>query len=178
VRQAAIYGIMAEFGTGEELVHAAHAAYSEGFRQMDAYSPQPVHGLAEVLHAEKTGVPLVVLIGGLLGAAGGYGLCYFMTALAYVHNVGGRPIHSWPSYIPITFETGVLCASLSAVVGMIAMNGLPRPYHPVFNARRFDLASYDRFFLCIESQDPKFDVERTRDFLLSQDPYDVTVVYD
>lgn len=178
MRHAEVYGVLAEFGTGEELVHAAQAAYAEGFRQMDAYSPQPVHGLAEVLHADKTRVPLVVLIGGLFGAAGGYGLCYFMTALAYVHNVGGRPIHSWPSYIPITFETAVLCASLSAVIGMIAMNGLPRPYHPVFNARRFGLATYDRFFLCIEAKDPKFEVERTQGFLASLDAYDVTVVYD
>jgi hypothetical protein len=171
-----VYGVMVEFGTPDELLHAAHAAYAEGYREMDAYSPFPVHGLSDAIGYEWTRVPLVVLIGGLLGAAGGYLLCYFMTAVAYVHNVGGRPVHSWPSYIPITFETAVLMASASAVVGMIAMNGLPRPYHPVFNAPRFELASRDRFFLCIEATDPKFDRDATMAFLETLDPYEVTVV--
>ena len=173
-----VYGIMAEFGTPDELLHAANAAYSEGYRNMDAYSPLPMHGLADAIGFHKTRVPLVVLVGGLLGAAGGYALCYFMTAIAYVHNVGGRPIHSWPSYIPITFETGVLAASLSAVIGMIAMNGLPRPYHPVFSAPRFGLASHDRFFLCIEATDLKFDMGTTRRFLESLNPYEITELYD
>ena len=176
MKPAGVYGVMAEFGTADELLHAAHAAYAEGYRSMDAYSPFPVHGLSEAIGYHKTLVPLIVLLGGLAGAAGGYLLCYFMTAIAYVHNVGGRPIHSWPSYIPITFETAVLMASLSAVVGMIAMNGLPRPYHPVFNAPRFGLASRNRFFLCIEAADPKFEQEATMRFLETLDPYEVTVV--
>jgi hypothetical protein len=176
MKPSGVYGVMAEFGTPDELLHAAHAAYAEGYRQMDAYSPLPVHGLSEAIGYHKTLVPLVVLLGGLAGAAGGYLLCYFMTAIAYVHNVGGRPIHSWPSYIPITFETAVLMASLSAVVGMIAMNGLPRPYHPVFNVPRFELASRDRFFLCIEATDPRFETDATMGFLETLDPYEVTVV--
>ena len=176
MKPAGVYGVMAEFGTAAELLHAAEAAYAEGYREMDAYSPLPVHGLSEAIGYHKTRVPLVVLLGGLAGAAGGYALCYFMTAIAYVHNVGGRPIHSWPSYVPITFETAVLMASLSAVVGMIAMNGLPRPYHPVFNAPRFGLATRDRFFLCIEAADPKFETEATMRFLDTLDPYEVTVV--
>jgi hypothetical protein len=170
--------MMAEFATPDELLRAAQAAYDEGYRKMDGYAPLPIHGLAEALGFRKTRLPLLVLGGGVLGAAGGYVLCYFMTAIAYLHNVGGRPVHSWPSYIPVTFETGVLMASLSAVVGMIAMNGLPRPYHPVFNAPGFERASIDRFFLCIEAEDPKFDRDRTRAFLDNLDPIETTVVYD
>jgi hypothetical protein len=170
--------MMAEFATPDELLRAAQAAYDGGYRKMDAYAPLPIHGLAEALGFRKTRLPLLVLGGGVLGAAGGYVLCYFMTAIAYLHNVGGRPVHSWPSYIPVTFETGVLMASLSAVVGMIAMNGLPRPYHPVFNAPGFERASIDRFFLCIEAEDPKFDRDRTRAFLDNLDPIETTVVYD
>ena len=134
---------------------------------MDAYSPLPVHGLAEAIGFEKTRVPLVVLIGGMSGCIFGYALCYYMSAVAYVHNVAGRPPYSWPAYIPITFECTVLFAAISAVVGLIVLNKLPTPYHPVFNVDRFARASKDRFFLCIEAKDPKYDIEGTRAFLAS-----------
>ena len=171
-----LYGLMAQFATPDEIVHAGEKAYAEGYRCMDAYSPMPVHGLDEAIGFPNNRVALVVLIGALIGAAGGYGLCYFMAAIPYVHNIGGRPIHSWPAFVPITFETTVLFASLFAVVGMILMNGLPRPYHPVFNAPNFERASHDRFFLCIEARDPKFDVEETRSFLQGLKPVEVTEV--
>ena len=172
-----LYGLMAEFATPEQLVHAAERAYEVGYRRMDAYSPIPVHGLAEAVGFNRTRVPLVVLIGGLAGATFGYSLQYFMAALSYVHNIGGRPIHSWPAFVPITFETTVLFASLFGVIGMVAMNGLPRPYHPVFNAPRFDLASQDRYFLCIEARDQRFELDVTRDFLYGLDPYEVVEVH-
>jgi hypothetical protein len=171
-----VYGLMAEFRTSDELLLAAERAHQEGYRRMDAYSPMPIHGLAEAIGVRFTAVPLVVLIGGLTGAATGFGLCHYMSQIAYAHNIGGRPLFSWPSYIPVTFETAVLFASFSAVIGMLAMNGLPRPYHPVFNVSRFDRASHDRFFLCIEAADEKFHPERTREFLESLNPYEVTVV--
>jgi hypothetical protein len=173
-----LYGLMAEFATPDEIVRASKQAYAAGYRRMDAYSPMPVHGLDEAIGFRNNRVSLVVLIGALIGAATGYGLCWFMVAIPYVHNVGGRPIHSWPAFIPITFETTVLFASLFAVVGMIFMNGLPRPYHPVFNAPNFDRATHDRFFLCIETTDPKFDVDETRSFLEGLQPLEVTVVDD
>jgi hypothetical protein len=171
-----LYGLLAEFATPDDIVHASEKAYSAGYRRIDAFSPMPVHGLDEAIGFPKNRVALVVLIGALIGAATGYGLCYYMAAIPYVHNVGGRPIHSWPAFIPITFETTVLFASLFAVVGMIVMNGLPRPYHPVFNAPRFDRASHDRFFLCIEASDPKFQVEETRAFLERLTPLEVSDV--
>jgi hypothetical protein len=171
-----IYGLMAEFATPGEIVEAGRRAYDAGYRRMDAYSPMPVHGLDEAIGFRNNRVPLVVLIGALIGAAGGYGLCYYMVALPYVHNIGGRPIYSWPTFIPITFETTVLLASLFAVVGMIFMNGLPRPYHPVFNAQHFERASHDRFFLCIEARDSRFQIDETRAFLEGLAPLEVSEV--
>ena len=173
-----LYGVMAEFATPDDLLRAAEHAYREGYRQMDGYSPMPVHGLAEAMGVRRTRVPLVVLIGGLCGAAFGYGLQYFMAALSYVHNVGGRPVHSWPAFVPVTFETTVLFASLSAVIGMIVMNGLPKPYHPVFNNPRFAAASSDRFFLCLEARDERFDRNRTFEFVQTLGALEVTEVYD
>jgi hypothetical protein len=173
-----LYGLMAEFATPAEILQAGEKAYSAGYRRMDAYSPMPVHGLAEAIGFDSNRVPRVVLIGALIGAAAGYGLCWFMAAIPYVHNTGGRPIHSWPAFIPITFETTVLFASLFAVVGMIVMNGLPQPYHPVFNAPGFERATHDKFFLCIEAVDPKFVLEETRTFLQKLEPLGVTEVDD
>lgn len=173
-----LYGLMAEFVSPEEVLHAAEAAHAAGYRHMDAYSPSPVHGLSEAIGYRHTKVPLVVLIGGLTGACFGFGLCYYMTVLAYAHNTGGKPLNSWPAYIPITFECTVLFAAFSAVIGMLTMNGLPRPYHPVFNAPRFSQVNVDRFFLCIEARDPKFDLQATRQFLLNQHAYEVTEVDD
>jgi Protein of unknown function (DUF3341) len=160
-----IHGAMAEFDTPEELLEAAERAYAQGYRQMDAYAPMPVEGLAEAIGFRKNYVALAVLIGGICGVLGGYSLLYWITVIAYPHNVGGRPLHSWPAYIPITFECMILLSALTALFAMLAMNGLPQPYHPVFNVPEFDRASKDRFFLCIESSDPKFRIEESLQFL-------------
>lgn len=173
-----LYGVMAEYASGKELLHAAERAYSEGYRLMDGYSPVPVHGLAEAIGFRKTGVPPVVLAGAICGALFGYGLQYYITVMAYVHNVGGRPPHSWPAYIPVTFETTVLFGSLFAVIGTLSLNRLPRPYHPVFNEPRFERASVDRFFLAIEASDPRFDLRRTMSFLRDTNPLEVMEVAD
>jgi Protein of unknown function (DUF3341) len=171
-----IHGAMAEFDTPEELVEAAERAYEEGYRQMDAYTPMPVEGLAEAIGFRKNKVALAVLIGGICGVTGGYGLLYWITVIAYPHNVGGRPLHSWPAYIPITFECMILLASLTALFSMLAMNGLPQPYHPVFNVAEFARASKDKFFLCLESSDPKFRTEEALQFLRDVGGNEVTVV--
>lgn len=164
-RELPAYGMLAEFRSQGEILQAATAAHAAGFRKMDAYTPLPVHGLAEAMGFKRTWLPLIVLTGGLLGALGGYGLQYWTTVIEYPLNIGGRPLHSWPAFIPITFETTVLAAALAAVLGMLALNGLPMPYHPVFNVNRFKLATRNRFFLCIEAGDPLYDREKTRDFL-------------
>ena len=178
MKPTALYGLMAEFDDPNALVAATHRAYSEGYRRMDAYSPFPIEELHDALGGTHTRLPLVVLIGGVFGGVGGYLLQYWVSAIAYPLNVGGRPYHSWPAFIPVTFECTILVAALSAVLGMLALNGLPQPYHPVFNVPRFALASRNRFFLCIESADPKFDLERTREFLLTLNPREVSTVAD
>jgi hypothetical protein len=165
--QSSIYGLMAEFDSPEALVAAARSAFAAGFRKMDGYSPFPVDGLAEALGFHRTRVPLIVLIGGIIGCLGGFFLQYWAAVIDYPINVGGRPLNSWPAFIPVTFEVTILIAALSAFLGVLALNGLPMPYHPVFNVDRFELASRNRFFLCIESADPKFDPDRTRKFLES-----------
>ncbi|HEU4342657.1 MAG TPA: DUF3341 domain-containing protein [Candidatus Binatia bacterium] len=164
-RRPPIYGLMAEFENPQDLVDAARRARAEGYRKMDAYTPFPVEGLADALELGSTRVPLIVLIGGLIGASLGYFMQYYLMAVDYPVNVGGRPYNSWPAFIPVTFEMTVLVAGLSAVLGMLGLNGLPMPYHPVFNVPRFALATRDRFFLCIEATDPRFDREGTRRFL-------------
>ena len=177
-RTTAIYGLMAEFEEPTALVAATSLARREGYRCMDAYSPYPIEELHEALGGHHTRLPLIVLIGGLCGCLGGYSLEYWVSAMAYPINVGGRPLHSWPAFIPVTFECTILVAALSAVFGMLALNGLPMPYHPVFNVPRFALASRNRFFLCIEAKDPKFDLEGTRRFLETLNPREVTTVAD
>ena len=171
-----IHGAMAEFDTPEELLEASERAYAEGYRRMDAYAPMPVVGLAEAIGFKKNKVALCVLLGGIAGVAGGFGLLEWITVIAYPHNVGGRPLNSWPAYIPITFETMILLASLTALVAMLAMNGLPKPYHPVFNVAAFERASVDKFFLCIESSDPKFRMEDTLEFLRETGAKEVMIV--
>lgn len=143
---------------------------------MDAYTPIPIEELTEAIGFKHTKLPLIVLIGGIIGCVGGYSLQYWASVINYPLNVGGRPLHSWPSFIPVTFETTILLAALFAVFGMLALNGLPQPYHPVFNTPRFELASRNTFFLCIESSDAMFDLDKTREFLLSLDPREVTDV--
>jgi len=177
-RASAVYGMMAEFDDATSLVAATQSAHDAGYRAMDAYSPFPIEELHEALGAHHTRLPLIVLIGGLLGCIGGYALEYWVSVVAYPLNIGGKPLHSWPAFIPVTFECTILVAALSCVLGMLALNGLPQPYHPVFNVPRFALASRNRFFLCIESRDPKFDVEATRHFLETLNPREVTAVAD
>jgi hypothetical protein len=161
----AIYGVMAEFASASELLDAAHRARAQGYVRMDAYSPFPIEGLAEAIGFRNTRVPLIVLAGGILGATGGYFMQYYFAVIAYPFNIGGRPAHSWPSFVPVTFELTILTAALFAVLGMLALNGLPMPYHPVFNVPEFARATRDRFFLCIEARDPLFDRERTAELL-------------
>jgi hypothetical protein len=173
-----LYGLMAEFEDPNDLVAAARRANQAGYRCMDAYSPLPIEELHEALGGHHTKLPLIVLIGGLAGCIGGYSLQWWAATIAYPVNVGGRPLHSWPAFIPVTFECTILVAALSAVLGMLALNGLPQPYHPVFNVPRFALASRNRFFLCIEAADPKFDLDGTRAFLETLGPREVTAVAD
>jgi hypothetical protein len=160
-----LYGVMAEFASPHDLLAAAGAARAAGFRKLDAFTPYPIERLSEALGHRPSRVPMLVLIGGMIGACAGYGLQYWVSAVAYPLNVGGRPYNSWPAFIPITFELTILVAGIFAVFGMLALNGLPTPYHPVFNVPRFALASRDRYFLCIESKDRKFDEASTRVFL-------------
>ena len=171
-----LYGLMAEFDSPTALVAAANAARLEGYRRMDAYSPIPIEELHEALGFRHTKLPTIVLIGGIVGGLGGYGLQYWSSAIEYPMNIGGRAFHSWPSFIPVAFETTILGAALAAVFGMLALNGLPMPYHPVFNAPRFALASRNRFFLCIEARDAKFDRDATQRFLDDLDPRGVSEV--
>jgi len=160
-----LYGLMAEFDTPTDVVEAARATYEAGYRRINAYSPFPVEELSEAIGFHHTRLPLLVLIGGIIGCVGGYLMQYYLEVFDYPLNVGGRPYHSWPSFIPITFECTVLCAAFAAVFGMLALNKLPQPYHPVFNEPRFELASRDRFFLVIEARDPKFNYDEARRFM-------------
>jgi hypothetical protein len=169
---------MAEFDDPQALLAATERAFGAGYRRMDAYSPYPIEELHHALGAPATRLPLIVLVGGMLGGGGGLLLQYWVSAIAYPINVGGRPFFSWPAFIPVTFECTILGAVLSAVLGMLALNKLPMPYHPVFNVPRFALASRTRFFLCIEAHDPKFQLEETRKFLETLNPREVSTVAD
>ena len=162
-----IYGLMAEFHQPAEIVAAAERAHREGYRRLDAYSPYPIEALGEALHLHHSRLPLLVLSGGVLGALAWFGLQWWTSVVDYPLNIGGKPLNSWPAFIAPTFETTILFAVLTAVLGMLALNGLPEPYHPVFNVPSFALASRDRFFLCIEARDPRFDRDATRRFLES-----------
>ena len=171
-----LYGLMAEFDNPSALVAAAERARLAGYRRMDAYSPIPIEELSEALGLRRTKLPLLVLLGGIGGCLGGFGLQYWASALQYPMNVGGRPFNSWPQFIPVTFETTVLGAALTCFVGMWALNKLPQPYHPVFNVPAFARASTDRFFLVIETADPRFDRDTTWRFLEDLRPVGVSEV--
>jgi hypothetical protein len=162
-----LFGLMAEFEEHEQLLAATRRAHAEGYRRMDAYSPFPVEGLTEALGHEYSAIPLFTLVGGIVGGLGGYFLQWYSMARLYPLNVGGRPYNSWPNFIPITFELTILIASISAFLGVFILNRLPQPNHPVFNVPEFERASIDRFFLCIEAKDPKFNLEETRKLLES-----------
>ena len=171
-----IYGLMAEFDNPTALVNAARTAREKGYRKLDAYSPFPIEELSDALHLHKNKLPLIVLIGGILGGLTGYLLQYYVTVIYFPINIAGRPLHSWPAYIIITFELTILFAAISAVFGLLALCGLPMPYHPTFNVPRFALASRNRFFLCIESGDPLFDHDKTSEFLETLGPREVSEV--
>ncbi len=173
-----LFGLMAEFEEHEELLAATRRAYADGYRKMDAYSPFPIEGLAEALGREYSPVPLITLVGGMIGGLGGYFMEWIAMARLYPLNVGGRPMNSWPNFIPITFELTVLIASLSAFTAVLVLNKLPQPHHPVFNVPEFERASIDRFFLCIEADDPKFNLEGTRKFLANLKAEKVTEVME
>lgn len=170
------YGLMAEFDSAQALLDAAHKVREAGYSRTDAYSPMPIHGVAEALGMKERKVAPFVLAGGITGAAVGYSLQYWTSVIAFPMNIGGRPLHSWVSFIPPTFEVTILLASFSAVLSMLILNGLPQPYHPVFNVERFALASQTSFFLAIEATDPHFDAEKTKAFLASLNPREVVPV--
>lgn len=171
-----IYGLMAEFDSSTDLVKATRAAYAAGYRKMDAYSPFPIEEASEALGFHKTRVPLVVLIGGLLGGAGAYGLQYWINCISYPLNIGGRPWQSWPAFIVPTFEMTILFGGLAGVFGMFALNGLPMPHHPVFNVDRFSAVTRDRFFLVVEAADAKFDLLATHEFMQGLSPLSISEV--
>lgn len=159
------YGLLAEFADTDALIAAAQTLTDRGYRKVEAYSPFPIAGLSEALNYSRTRLPLLVLMGGILGCIGGYGMQYWVAAIAYPVNIGGRPYNSWPAFIPVTFECTILLASLTAVFGMLALNGLPRPHHPLFAIPQFERASTDGYFIGIQSIDPMFDLEETAGLL-------------
>jgi hypothetical protein len=176
VKYPDIFGLLAEFDDPQKLVDKTQQAWEAGYRRMDAYTPFPVHGLSDALGLQRNWMPYIVLLGAIIGGVGGYFLQYYAQVIDYPIIVGGRPLNSWPAYMPITFETAVLTAAIMGVLGMLALNGLPMPYHPVFNAPRFELATGDRFFLCIMGTDPKFDPQETQRFLEGLKPQSIHLI--
>jgi hypothetical protein len=173
MKHPSVFGYLAEFENPSELVDAAEKVYGEGYRKIDTYSPFPIEAASEAIGFHHSRLPLIVLIGGLTGLATAFAMQYWISVIDYPLNVGGRPFNSWPSFIIVCFELTVLFSAISAVIGMFALNGLPMPYHPVFNVQRFVDASKDGFFLVIEATDPKFDAEETESFLKALSPVGV-----
>jgi hypothetical protein len=178
MKRAKNYGLMAEFDSVDTLLDAANRTREAGYKKIDAYSPFPVEGLAEAVGFHHDEVPLVVLIGGIIGGLTGYLMQYWISVVSYPVNVGGKPYHSWPSFIIVTFEMTILFAGISAVLGMLALNGLPMPYHPVFNVPRFAMATKDRFFLIVFASDPKYNAGDVRSFLEALRPRSISEVPD
>ena len=170
------YGVMAEFGDAQSLLEAANKTRDAGYRNIEAYSPFPVHGMAEAVGFHHSRLSAVVLGGGILGGLGGFFMCWYANVISYPLNIGGKPYNSWPAWIPITFECTILLAAFAAVFGMLGLNGLPMPYHPVFNVERFSQASRDKFFLVIQARDPKFDIDEAWNFLEKLGPREVADV--
>jgi len=175
-RHDELFGLLAEFEHPEDLVQAIRRVREAGYTQTDAFTPFPMDDVSEAMGCGKTHVPLLTLAGGVIGAVSAFGFMTWTSVIDYPWNVGGRPLFSWPAFIPITFELTILFAALAGAIGMLVLNGLPRPYHPVFNVPQFDRASHDRFFLCIEARDEQFDPKSTRAFLESLDPLSVSEV--
>src|ERR1700688_4523947 len=174
-----IYGLVAEFPTEHDLIDAVEKTRVAGYRRIEAYTPFPVEGLYEALALKRNNVPLITLIGGLTGGLGGFFFQYWVCVIAYPLNIAGRPLNSWPAFIPVTFELTVLGAALSAVFGMLALNGLPQPYHPLFNVERFAKhATTERFFLCIQARDKKFQLAESSRFLQGLHAHHVIEVVD
>ena len=167
------YAMVAEFDTPERLMDAAENARLAGYKKMDAYSPFPIHGLSDAIGFKSVAVPYIVFIGGICGTFAGYTLEWYTSVIDYPLNVGGKPFNSIPAFIPVAYEATILFAAISAVFGMFALNKLPQPYHSIFNTPGFERASQDRFFLAIESVDPRYDAEATRSFLMDQKPLTV-----
>jgi len=168
-----LYGLLAEFKEPEKLVEVAKRAREKGYRLMDGFSPYPVEGLPEALGSHRTKIPAIALTGALIGALGGYFMLYSSAVAFYPINVAGRPLHSWPMFIPITFELTILFSGLFTAMGMLALNGLPKPHHPLFEVPQFSLATDDRFFFCIQANDPLFDRDKCREFLNEFEPVGV-----
>ena len=160
-----LYALLAEFDTPEQLLEACESARGAGYQTLEAYTPYPIEEVSEALGHHTSKLPLIVLCGGVLGAVGGFALQFWSATMAYPLNVGGRPYNSWVAFIPVTFECLILVAAFSAVLGMFALNGLPKPHHPMFNVQRFLEASRDKYFLAISVRDPMFEVESARRFL-------------
>ena len=167
------WGLIAEYDEPEQLLQAAEKARDHGFTRLDAYTPFPIHGLYDALGHGKTRLQWLVLIAGIIGGVGGFWMQYYANVIDLPWNVGGRPLNSWPSFMPVAFELSILFAALTAVIGMLVLNGLPKPYHPLFNVKEFEAASKDKFFLCVKASDPKFNLQKTKAFLQSLDPRSV-----
>jgi hypothetical protein len=173
MNQQALYGLTAEFERASEVLAAARRAYASGYRRMDAYTPYAVEGLAEALGMKRNRVSLITLICALTGSVSGYFMQYYSAVWDWPINVGGRPLHSWPSFVPITFELTVLFGAIGGVIGMLALNRLPQPHHPIFDTPHFEERNASHFYLCIESADPQFDAEKIRSLLLEMQPANV-----
>lgn len=172
-----LFGVVAEFLDPNALMEAARLSREHGYKHMDCYTPFPVHGLSEAMGFKEFIVPIMIFCGGVVGACAGLGLQYYTSVIDYPWNVGGRPMFSWQSFIPVTYECTILLAGLTAVFGTLALCGFPKPYHPIFSAEGFERASQDRFFICLEARNKDFDAEKAYQFLKSTGAINVSYCY-